>query len=403
MMKRRTHVRSARSEQSLSRAAFTLIELLVVITIIAILIALVTPALMAAREAARTVTCKNNLRQFGVGMHAFATMDPQKRYCTGAYDFRRDGCPDTWGWVADLVNTGINTQQMLCPSSTLLGEEKLNDMIGTTLTGPGSGGTGAAPKDGANPARLVDGRCSQWNATALAAGSAGRIDSVRQLLEDGFGTNYAASAYLVRNGARLDAGGSTVSGLKGLAGTLGPLTERQLDSSGLSSSVIPFLGCGSPGDIREAVLSDTIPGYVDGGSRLAESFNDGPAQWNGTKVSLMPVGTNQLGSIPAALPTTTSAGAPGTDGILWLQDTRDWYAWHGTGKRNRSCNILMADGSVKSFFDTNGDRFLNPGFAIPAGTGSGSGFTDGTVELSPVNIYSGPWLGRNVITKGNFA
>jgi len=400
MMKRRTQVHNVRQEQPLSRAAFTLIELLVVISIIAILIALVTPALMAAREAARSTTCKNNLRQFGVGMHAFATMDPQKRYCTGAYDFRRDGCPDTWGWVADLVNTGINTQQMLCPSSDLLGEEKLNDMIGSTATSIG-GGTGGGPKDGAPPQRLLEGRCSRWVAGDIDPSTPARVNAVRQLLEDGFGTNYAASAYLVRNGARLDANGNTTNSLKGLAGTLGPLTERQLDNSGLSASVIPFLGCGAPGDVKEAILSDTIPGFVDAGSRLAESFNDGPAMWNGTKIALMPIGTNQLGSIPAAMPTTTSPGAPGADGTLWLQDTRDWYCWHGTGKRNRSCNILMADGSVKTIHDRNGDLFLNPGFPVPAGT-TGSGITDSTVDLSPVEIYSGPWLGRSIISKGNF-
>jgi prepilin-type N-terminal cleavage/methylation domain-containing protein/prepilin-type processing-associated H-X9-DG protein len=90
------------------RVTFTLIELLVVIAIIALLAALLLPALNAAREKTRRVSCASNLRNVGLAMRAYAD---------DADEFFPDG-DNALGLNKLVVQGNVRTlQSFVCPSS----------------------------------------------------------------------------------------------------------------------------------------------------------------------------------------------------------------------------------------------------------------------------------------------
>lgn len=102
---------------SKQRTGFTLVELLVVIAIIGILVALLLPAVQAAREAARRVSCTNNMKQLGLAMHNYEN-------ATGAFPFGAFG--------TDLLHTrnpGITGLTLLLP---FLEEGTVSDVFDIT-------------------------------------------------------------------------------------------------------------------------------------------------------------------------------------------------------------------------------------------------------------------------------
>jgi prepilin-type processing-associated H-X9-DG protein len=292
----------------------------------------------------------------------------------------------------------------------------------------------------------------------------------RAFVDKGYNTDYNASHFLVRSMIRhadfdhdpdwtptsYTPDGVTptdADGYTGVGYTYGPLTRKFLETSWVHTSVIPLLADASLSDPSNAILPVDIskspstgaynwPGAAPNqaadandtasattalaGQNTAESFEEGPATMVGsagtnTKLQLLAGGidlTNQakcerLGTCPAPFAVSNQCNGSGGDGAgddgvdIYLQDTRSYGCVHGAGT-NLNCNMLMADGSVKEFSDTNGDHFLNPGFQVTTGPGAGTpvsdptvtGFKDNTVDLPAAEVFSGVFL-QDVMQKTN--
>jgi prepilin-type N-terminal cleavage/methylation domain-containing protein/prepilin-type processing-associated H-X9-DG protein len=150
----------------MSRRGFTLIELLVVIAIIAVLIALLLPAVQAAREAARRAQCVNNLKQIGLALHnyhsvndvfppgGFQAYDPNanngNNACPGAHarllpSLEQQALYNALNWTLTVINDVAPVSGYGPYANSTVTVTRLNVFLCPSDTPPSWNFTGSAP------------------------------------------------------------------------------------------------------------------------------------------------------------------------------------------------------------------------------------------------------------------
>ncbi|NMC21936.1 MAG: DUF1559 domain-containing protein, partial [Thermogutta sp.] len=364
-----------------TRRAVTLVEMLTVIVIISLLIAIIMPALNAARESSRQAACASNLRQIGMALQSLAQAE-RGMLCSGAFDWQRDGSVTSIGWVADLVNSGTPAGKLLCPSNPAVLSEAYNDLVNLDATSwqgedPASPATWTCGVNhkGKSPETLPDGSlkrdpCEEIISTQPAPSDLRDTLVAERIYEEHYNTNFTASWFLVRSGVKLDSTGNLASAGAGCeasplarGSTYGPLNLNMLSAGAVASSFIPLLGDG-----RAAANLERPFGKFDADTPLVLSFTRGPVTDPQMEYLSVPAGTPREGA----------------DGwwALWNATRQDYRGFAPVHRG--SANILMADGSVQSFKDANDDGQLNNGFTAD----QANGYSDSAEELPQKEFWS---------------
>lgn len=122
-----------------SRRAFTLVELLVVIAIIGVLVGLLLPAVQAAREAARRMSCSNNFKQIGLAVHNYHSAFRQLPYQLGG-TFRSGAAAASFGDTGNVPLSNNNFElSWLVGLTPFFEQQALWEQISNPLQSPSAG------------------------------------------------------------------------------------------------------------------------------------------------------------------------------------------------------------------------------------------------------------------------
>jgi prepilin-type processing-associated H-X9-DG protein len=276
------------------RRAITLIELLVILAIIALLVALLLPAIQQARETARRVQCKNNLKQIGVALHSYHSGVNRIPPACIIYTW--------WGWNAMLL-PHLDQQPLYASLADTAGMSYLN--YPAPAVGFGADvASFSTPSGVATPLMIV--RCPS------DIGS----ETVDLPYDRGFGSTmkpYGRSNYM---------------------GVLG-------DDSGSFNGAFPrdFTISRSFSDFRDGLSKSFLVGERQSPAAASDQQIGGNGVWPGCVWSFMSeVGANCGDSHPLNLKTTPSGDPAFPNGIT---------AYAFSSRHPGGANFLMGDGAVR--------------------------------------------------------
>ncbi len=370
----------------IKRSGFTLVELLVVIAIIGVLVGLLLPAVQAAREAARRMSCSNNFKQIGLGIHNYhASYNKLPKHGSGTYtDFPTDnGIQPPGGNRSDL--------SMLVGLLPFIEQQALWQVI-SNPTASGFQAMGPWPNR-----QLAD------NTTTPYAPWITTLPSYRCPSDPGVGlpahgrTNYAAC--LGDSGTLGDVGDTTdFGGSRGLRqyqdsacrGAFIPRTQTSFNSilDGLSNTICmgEILTDLGDNDKRTYAVSSPAEIWQAGNALSCRQYVDPnrPSFWLGT-APFTGNGEQRRGS-------KWALARPLYTGVFTILAPNSELCFSGGGSQEREgdvmpssrhqggVHVLMGDGAVKFITDSidagnsgsgqvcaGGGTFLPPGSASPFG------------------------------------
>lgn len=292
------------------RRGFTLIELLVVIAIIAILIALLLPAIQQAREAARRSQCKNNLKQYGIGLHNY-----HETYLMFPIGGTAWGGTEQIGWhvrILPFMEQGAMYKQLNFGNGTVVVSQLLSDGL---------------------PARVhqvpyalcpTDSNQERWDRNWAQTNYGGSLGS-----QSITSANGACNIFLTPGINYESPGGTATHGN----------TQDSYDISGMFGRV--------GGSINIASVTDGTSNTIQVGEILPECNDHRSGWWNYNGMGNAHAGTQVPLNTMTTCPKATAAERAQYGGGNCTNPNNWNLSWGFRSKHIGGAHFLFADGSVK--------------------------------------------------------